>query len=131
MILFFIGFLFSCDGILRIENNVFIKHTIESKSYLSKFDGECEMDFKLLEIKGVGFTPDPNEIIFHAKVRIRNGVLFYQNITWSKESKYKMHLKCPNYKEVVKEFHFPSIEPKHFYFELEGLNEETPTPHKG
>ncbi|TGN02610.1 hypothetical protein [Leptospira dzoumogneensis] len=119
LLLVFVGVLLSCDGILKIENNVFVKHRFGSKSYLSKFNGECDLYFKLLEIKGVAFTPDPNKIISRHKVFITDGVLLYQDITWSKESKYKVFLKCPNYKEVVKEFNFPSIQPSYYYFELE------------
>ncbi|MGJ4789507.1 hypothetical protein EHQ52_15370 [Leptospira koniambonensis] len=114
-----ISFLFSCDGILRIENNVFIKNKIDSKLYLSKFTGECDIYFNLLEIKGVAFTPNPEKIIYRDKVFVKDGVLEYQTITWGKESKYKVHLKCPNYKEVVREFDFPAIEPAYYYFELE------------
>ncbi|PKA16403.1 hypothetical protein [Leptospira haakeii] len=114
-----ISLLLSCDGILRIENNVFIRNKINSKSYLSKFTGECDIYFNLLKIKGVAFTPNPEKIIYRAKVYIEDGILEHFTITWSKESKYRVHLKCPNYKEVIKEFDYPSIEPRHFYFELE------------
>ncbi|MDF3821875.1 hypothetical protein P3G55_18365 [Leptospira sp. 96542] len=115
-------FIYSCDGIMRIQNNVFIKHNINSQTYYSKYSGECDVYFNLLQIKGVAFNPDPKRIIYRRKVNVEEGILDLSEITWSKESKYMIHLKCNRYKEVTKIFNYPSIEPSYFYFELEQEN---------
>ncbi|MDX1959480.1 MAG: hypothetical protein SFU98_12955 [Leptospiraceae bacterium] len=117
--IFSLAFLFSCDGFINIQNNIFVKHNINSKTYFSKFTGNCEIFYYLLEIKDVSFTPDPNKIWHEQKVSVSDGLLELSKATWHRESKYKIRLKCDKYKEITKIFDYPSIEPPYFYFELE------------
>jgi hypothetical protein len=113
--------LISCDGIIRVQTNLFIKKSFNGNQYLSKFNGTCFVYFNLLEIEGVLFEPDSNKKLFDQNVIIENGKIDLSIITWPKKSKYVLNIECPGYQKIEYIFQYPALTPSNIYFELEKL----------